>query len=120
MFTHSSLISCLTLFLFFCLTLNELDKRICVSWSLASVDQITFVTRSSSCVATGVLIIFEKTNIPPGRVLVDLLAEHKLITHIIFFYSWRSRMKVVIAQGHEGNDEKCRRNSVARAGCSKG
>lgn len=29
-------------------------------------------------------------------------------------------MKVVIAQGHEGNAEKCRRKSIARAGCSKG
>lgn len=48
--------------------------------------QITFVTRSSSCVATGLLIIFEKTNIPPGRVLVDLLPEHKLIALILFSF----------------------------------
>lgn len=42
-----------------------------------------------SCAATGVLIIFEKTNIPRGRVLGDLLPEHKLITLILFSFITR-------------------------------
>jgi len=44
------------------------------------------VTWSSSCAATGVLIVFGKTNIPHGRVLVDLLPENKLITLILFSF----------------------------------